>query len=358
MPAMEKAKERLVSLDAFRGATIAAMILVNNAGDWGHVYRQLEHAEWHGLTLTDLIFPFFVFIMGVAIPLAPQKGAGPILRRAALLAGLGVFLSAFPFNLPYPVRLPGVLQRIALCYLVCAPLSARVSSRGLFAIALALLAGYALALELGGDLSATGNVGAKVDRFVFGKHCYRGGDWDPEGLVSSIPAIATALSGVLAGRWITDSNRTSFERACGLFVAGLACLAVGFAWNAWQPINKNLWTSSYVFFTSGLALQSLAASYWLVDIHGWRAWAKPFLSFGRNAIFVYMAAHLLARLLVYGIKVAVEGAEKPLDAKTWLYRHVFATSTCFTSMLWALGYVTIWWGIVALMDRKRIYIRV
>ncbi|MEZ0228812.1 MAG: acyltransferase family protein [Planctomycetota bacterium] len=352
-------RERLVSLDAFRGATIAAMILVNNPGDGSKVFRQLGHAAWDGCTLTDLIFPFFIFIMGVAIPLAfarRREGEGvawPILRRTVLLVGLGVLLNAFPFTgLPFGVRFPGVLQRIGLCYLVAAPLALRVSSRGLFAIALGLLVGYALALQWGGDLSAENNVGAPIDRAIFGTHLYRKGKWDPEGLFSTIPAIATALSGVLAGRWIGETQRSGFERACGLFVAGVACIAVGFAWNSWQPINKQLWTSSYVFFTSGLALQTLAASYWVIDLQGRSGWATPFLHFGRNAIFVYMASHMVLRLLVFGVKVG------GVDVKKWMYTSIFAESTAVTSHAWAVGYVTIWWAVVALMDRKRIYIRV
>lgn len=352
---MEQAKERLVSLDAFRGATIAGMILVNNAGDWGHVYRQLGHASWDGCTLTDLIFPFFVFIMGVAIPLAFSRRkegeavSGPILRRTALLFGFGVFLSAFPFieKLIHPLRIPGVLQRIALCYLVAAPLTLKLGSRALLGITLALLVGYGVALQLGGDLTPDGNLGARIDRAILGTHLYKGGTWDPEGLFSTLPAIATALSGVLAGRWLQETQRSSHERASGLFVAGVACVAVGFAWNSWQPINKQLWSSSYVFFTTGLALQALAASYWVIDIHGVQAWAKPFISFGRNAIFVYMASHLLARFLVYGC-----------EGKKWIYGKMFAESTNVTSLLYAVAYVSIWWAVVAVMDKKKLYFKV
>ncbi len=366
-------RERLISLDAFRGATIAAMILVNNAGDGSKVWRQLGHAKWDGCTLTDLIFPFFVFIMGVAIPLAfakrtegqsqgdrrEHRGAvWPIVRRALLLVALGVFLNAFPFTgLPFGYRFPGVLQRIGLCYLVAAPLALRLSSRGLLAVALALLVAYALALEWGGDLSPDGNLGARIDHAIFGEHLYLKGNWDPEGLLSTIPAIATALSGVLAGRWLLDTKRTGFERASGLFAAGVACIAVGFAWNSWQPINKQLWTSSYVFFTSGLALQALAASYWLIDLHGLGGWSAPFLHFGRNAIFVYMAAHLLPRYLRFAVKVTLEGG-KQIDGKAWLYGKLFPESTHLTSFAWALGYVTIWWAVVAVMDRKKIYFKV
>jgi predicted acyltransferase len=359
-------KERLVSLDVFRGATIAAMILVNNAGDWDHVYRQLEHAPWDGCTLTDLIFPFFIFIMGVAIPLAFAKRTGsvawPIARRTLLLLGLGLLLNAFPFNSADPTRLPGVLQRIALCYLVAAPLSLRVSSRGLAVIAVALLAGYCAALALGGDLTPEGNLGARIDRLVLGPaRLYHARDvhegrWDPEGLLSTLPAIATALSGVLAGRWITDSSRAGYERTSGLLVAGLTSVAAGLAISEWFPINKNLWSASYVLFTSGLACQTLGACYWLVDLHELRAWTDPFLAFGRNAIFVYMASGLVARLLVFGIHVHV--GEKDLAAKTWLYRSLFAESTCFTSALYAFLYASAWCGVVALMDRKKIYVKV
>jgi predicted acyltransferase len=350
-------KERLLSLDVFRGATIAAMIVVNNAGDGAHVYRQLDHAAWNGCTLTDLIFPFFVFIMGVSVVLAGDKGPGAILRRSLLIFGLGLVYGAFPFNFPYPVRIMGVLQRIAICYLVAALLSRSLGWRAIAAIALSLLVLYAGALLVDGDLTPEGNLGARIDRAVLGGHLWKGADWrwDPEGLLSTVPAIATALSGVLAGRWIKGVEAPA-ERTSGLFFAGLVLAALGLALDAALPINKQLWTSSYVLFTSGLACQAFGACYWLVDVHGVRAWTAPFVPFGRNAIFSYLASSVLTRVLLFVL--FVHEGESRVALRVWLYAHLFPTSTCLTSAAFALGYAAIFYVVALVMDRRKIYVKV
>ncbi len=351
-------KERLLSLDVFRGATIAAMIVVNNAGDGSRVFRQLDHADWNGCTLTDLIFPFFVFIMGASIALAAPKGVGAIVKRALIIFGLGLVYGAFPFNFPYPVRIMGVLQRIALCYLAAALLARSLGWQALAAIALSLLVFYAGVLLLDGDLSKEGNLGARIDRALLGGHLWKGADWrwDPEGILSTIPAIATALSGVLAGRWIKDASRTPAERTSGLFFSGLVLAALGLAADAILPINKQLWTSSYVLFTSGLACQALGACYWLVDVHGVRAVGAPFVPFGRNAIFSYLGSSVMARVLVF--VVAVRVGESTLSGKAWLYSRLFRESTCLTSAAWAFGFAAVFGAVAVVLDRKKIYVKV
>lgn len=388
------AGERLASLDVFRGLTIAGMILVNNAGDDEHVFSQLDHAAWHGWTATDLIFPFFLFIVGVAITLAfRNRGEGtplvrPVLRRAAILFVLGLLLNAFPFHFPEgrerPLRILGILQRIALCYTAAAFLAARTKPRTQALVAGLLLVGYGLALRFVNvpdfgpfDLRKGHDVGSWVDRLLLPGHLHQSRPgpsmsdpmdtkpwtwFDPEGLFSTIPAVATTLAGVLAGRWIADWSRFPHERASGLFFAGLAGTLAGLASDALVPINKQLWTPSYVLLTAGLGCQALAACYWLVDLQGVKRWAAPFLAFGRNPIVAFWVSHAVARILLFGITWREgEGAERRIVcAKQWLYAHVFASggSSEWTSVAYAATYVAIWWAIMAVLDRKKIYVKI
>lgn len=356
--------ERLTSLDVFRGLTVAGMILVNNAGDWGQVFGQLEHAAWHGCTATDLIFPFFLFIVGVSTSFSlssrgPGAPLGPIVRRAAILFALGLLLNAVPFTLERPVRVMGVLQRISLCYLVAALLAARASLRAQALVAAGLLAGTWAALLLPGfDLEKGSDVGAWVDRLLLPGRLHQAKPdyalFDPEGLFSTLPATVTTITGVFAGRWLGASAVAPHERASGLFFAGLVATIAGLVAAHVMPINKSLWTPSYVLFTSGLACQALAACYWLVDLQGARRWAGPLLAFGRNPIVAFWASHALARVLVFGL--VWEGT----SAKEWLYEGVFARgeSTRLTSLAYAATYLLVWWAIMAVMDRRKIYIKV
>ena len=253
---------RLRSLDVFRGVTMAGMVIVNNPGDWNAVYWPLLHAEWHGWTPTDLIFPFFLFILGAAIPLGSIEGRSwpRVWRRTAVIVGLGWFLAGFPFFRLATIRIPGVLVRIGLCYLAAASL-VRLAGNDIrklgryAALAIAvLLVGYWFLMTLvpppggvAGDLSAEGNLGAWLDRTLLGGHLWRE-DWDPEGLLSTLPAIATTLLGVLAGVVLrqVSSPRVIVRRLAGW---GLAGVLAGLAWHTLFPINKALWTSSYVLFT-------------------------------------------------------------------------------------------------------------
>src|SRR4051812_9801377 len=292
---------RMTSLDVLRGLTIAGMILVNNPGDWEAIYSPLEHAPWHGWTPTDLVFPFFLFTVGVSINLALARRAESggskrdlyvkIIRRTVIIFALGLFLVGFPhFNFA-TTRIPGVLQRIAVCYLIASLIFLNTKWRAQALIAAALLLIYWAVMKLipvpgfgAGNLEMEGNLAAYVDRQLLGGHTWKP-LYDPEGILSTIPAVATALCGVLTGH-LLRSGRAPAEKAAAMFVAGLSGVIAGWVWNFWFPINKALWTSSYVLFTAGLALQFLALCYWLVDIKGYRAWAKPFLIFGTNALAV------------------------------------------------------------------------
>jgi predicted acyltransferase len=372
-PAAPPPPERLLSLDVFRGLTVAAMLLVNNPGTWSAVYAPLEHAEWHGWTPTDLIFPFFLFIVGVsmAYSLVPRlergdsRGGlfGKAAKRSAILVGLGLLLAAFPYyNLDLAhLRFPGVLQRIGLAFFLASAVVLFATLRAQAAIVATLLLGYWAEMKLipvpgygAGDLSKDGNLAAYVDRAILGtNHMWASAKtWDPEGLMSTLPAVATVLLGVFAGRWIR-SDRSPAERLVGLFLAGNAAVVAGWVWNAAFPINKNLWTSSYVLFTAGLAMHVLAVCYWWVDVRGRRRWAMPFAWFGMNAIFAFFFSGVMARLLNL---VKVDG--RPVKAvifdgafDSWLPTHD-------ASLLFALCFVALWTGIVWAMHRRRWYWKV
>lgn len=367
---------RLLSLDVFRGLTIAAMVLVNNAGDGRNIYWPLGHAAWHGWTPTDLIFPFFVFIVGVAIPLAFEKrvAAGgsqrdlylKILRRSLLIFFISlIVLHGFPYTLEKfrHIRIPGVLQRIAVCYFCASIIYLKVRWRGQALIASALLLGYWLVLKTipapgfaPGDLTMEGSLASWVDRTLLPGHIYRP-FYDPEGILSTIPAIATCLSGVLAGTWL-QQKREPLDKAAGLFGAGALCVIVGWCWNLAFPINKALWTSSYVVFTTGLALNLLALCYWSIDIKGVKAWTKPFVIFGVNALALFVFSGLLAR--VFGLIHTTKLDGTPGDLKTWLYEHLFLSwlAPVNASLGYALGYVLLWLGLMTILYRRRIFIKV
>jgi predicted acyltransferase len=379
LPAVDQSANRLGSLDVFRGATIAAMILVNNAGDWNKTYAPLLHAEWHGWTPTDLIFPFFLFAVGVAIPYAfagrlARSGGdrgplhGQILRRTLLLFALGLFLNWFPFyTVDWPAsRIPGVLQRIALVYLVAALAWLHLGPRSRAVLALALLAGYGLAMVLvpvpgygAGDLSPDGNLSAWIDQRVLGQHTWRKapGPGDPEGILSTVPAIASALAGLFAGDWLR-SPRAQREKLPGLLLSGCLATIAGLALAPWFPINKNLWTSTYVLFTTGLALLLLATVYVLVDVKQWDRWARPFSIFGTNAIVAFFGSTLLAKIAL--ITRWTEPSGETLSLQAWLYRHSFGAwlPDYVASLAWALTYVVIWLGLMTLLYRRRIFIRI
>jgi len=364
------APARLDSLDVFRGLTIASMILVNNPGNWNAVYAPLRHAPWDGCTPTDLIFPFFLFIAGVAIPFSirARDAAGKtglvarILRRSLIIFAFGMLLALFPFFKFATVRIPGVLQRIAVCYLVAALIFLFTDRRGQLAAIAALLLGYWALMTLApvpgygaGVLTPEGNLAAYIDNALMHGHLYRP-TWDPEGILSTLPAIASVLLGVLAGQWLR-SGRRSHQLLIGLFGAGAALAGAGWLWGHVFPINKALWSSSYTLYTAGLAALGLALCYWIVDLRGWKQWALPFTIFGRNSILVYVLAGLIARGLVSFQVTATEGP--PVFVRTYLYETFFAplASPINASLLYAICFVVVLFIPMALLYAKGIFLK-
>ena len=372
----ERPTERMLSLDVFRGITIAGMVLVNNPGDWGALYAPVAHADWHGWTPTDLVFPFFLFIVGVSITLALSRRADAaggrrdlylkIVRRSLIIFALGLFLAGFPgFDLS-TIRIPGVLQRIAVCYLVASFIFLNSGWRTQLGVAAGLLLAYWALLELvpvpgfgAGRLdSKEGNLAAYVDRAVFGRHVWQYAKvYDPEGLLSTLPAVSTTLAGVLTGR-LLRSRREPFEKVAAMFVAGAGLVVAGWAWNYWHPVNKALWTGSYVLFTAGLALETLAACYWLVDLKGYRRWSLPFIVFGTNALALYFLAELTSRVIsLVGFE---RGGGKWAPLQSHIYDALFASWAApkNASLAYALCTVLFWLGVMTLLYRRRVFIKV
>jgi predicted acyltransferase len=366
---------RMLSLDAFRGLTIGGMILVNNPGTWGAIYSPLKHADWHGWTPTDLIFPFFLFIVGVSITLALSRRAESggdkrdlyvkIFRRALIIFALGIVLAGFPSFEFSTIRIPGVLQRIAVCYLFAALIFLKTGWRTQALIAAALLVVYWMLLTLvpvpgfgAGDLGKEGNLAAYLDRLLLEGHIWKQAKvYDPEGILSTLPAIATTLCGVLTGR-LLRSRQTPSEKTAAMFVAGTAGIVAGWAWNFWFPINKPLWTSSYVLFTAGMALQLLALCYWLIDIKGVRRWAKPFVVFGTNALAVFFLTGIFARLL--GLIKFTQPSGKQLALHSVIFDNLFASwaSPINASLMFAVCFVLVWLGLMWILYRRNIFIKV
>ena len=360
---------RLRSLDVFRGLTVAGMVIVNNPGDWSTVYWPLLHAEWHGWTPTDLIFPFFLFIVGVAITLGRNATrVSTMLRRGAIIWGLGLFLAAFPFFRLTTLRIPGVLARIAWCYVaaalitrVCAPGERR--HRAIGAVIAILLVGYWITLAAlpfpggtTGDLSPAGNIGAWLDRTLLGGHLWKA-DWDPEGVLSTVPAIGTTLLGVLAG-WLMQEAPSPRSTVRCLLVWGLAGVLAGLAWSVWFPINKSLWTSSYVLFTAGLASCSLAICYWICDARETPTAQKitePFVALGRNAILLFVLSGLLAKTLIY-----LKWPDPSMSLGRWIYLSAFTplAPPHVASLLFALANLLVLYLILATLHRRKIYLTV
>ena len=366
---------RLLSLDVFRGVTVAAMVLVNNPGSWAAVHAPLRHADWHGWTPTDLVFPFFLFIVGAAIPLAlgPRLARGEprsvllrrIVRRAAVIFVLGLVLHAFPGFDFATIRIPGVLQRIAVCYLLAAALFVTTGWRAHAGVAATAWLVYWAALTLipvpgfgAGDLSKEGNLAGFVDRAVLGQHIWRAGRvYDPEGLLSTIPALGTTLAGVLAGHWLRAAGNHR-RAAAGLAAAGTLATAAGLVWGVWFPINKSLWTSSYALFTAGLALVALAACHWLIEVGGRRGWTPPFVAFGVNALALFFLSTLVARLLVV-LKASVEGG-RAVTFQTLVFERVFAplASPENASLAYAVTTVLAWLAVMWVLYRKDVRLTV
>ncbi len=467
----DQVSNRLVSLDVFRGMTIAGMVLVNNPGTWSSIYGPLKHAEWHGITPTDYIFPFFLFIVGVAIPIALKKrienGVTPdlywkIFGRSATIFALGLLMSMIPFfqfndttGIPYAIkillvlsfsaallfyllekktiaaiiavasaltlagfylaganivwynfgtmRIPGVLQRIAVCYLIVAIIFLHTNWKQQTAIGIGLLLVYWLLMTLipvpGCEIATIDdkacNLAAWLDRTILTEsHIWRSAKvFDPEGILSTIPAIVTTLSGVLTGSWIirrdeglgtrdegqlTEGGQVmgdgssgsslvpspssllpALNKVAGMFFFGTVLLAVGWSWSLVFPLNKSLWTSSYVLYTSGLALLTLASCYWLIDIKGYKRWAWPFVVFGVNALTLFVFSGIMARLLGM-IRVAAPEAGKEISLQQWVFNNAFLSwaSPVNASLAYAICFILVWLFLMWILYRKNIHIKV
>ncbi len=443
---------RLVSLDVFRGMTIAGMVLVNNPGTWSAIYDPLEHAPWHGITPTDYIFPFFLFIVGVAIPIALSKRIDEgitrsvyfkIVSRAFLIFALGIVMSAIPFFnfaetqipwllkilivlsystalflylwgktkpalivagvtaavvtgfwlagtfiVPYNVagmRIPGVLQRIAVCYLIVSIIYLHTSWKRQTLIGIGLLLLYWLLMSVvpvpGCDITTIDdkacNLAAWLDRTILTEaHIWRSAKvFDPEGILSTIPAIVTTISGVLTGTWLMRKDEggrmkdetsessliphpSSLNKALGLFFAGTVLLAVGWSWSLVFPLNKSLWTSSYVVYTSGLALLTLAFCYYVIDIKGYKRWAKPFVIFGVNALALFVFSGIMARLMGMIRFAGSDGKEVTLQQ--WIFNNIYLSvlSPINASLAYAISFILFWLLLMWILYRRRIYIKV
>jgi predicted acyltransferase len=365
---------RLLSLDVFRGITIAAMLLVNNPGTWEHVYAPLQHATWNGATPADLIFPFFLFIVGIAATLALRglrdRGRGAVLRRvvvrATVIFTLGLLLQGFPHYHLGHLRTLGVLQRIALSYLVGAVIMLWTGVRGQLTALAGLLVGYWLLLVavpvpgLGpGALEPDMNLSNWLDYHVLGpNHLPRDpGTWDPEGILSTLGAIGTVLCGILAGHWIQTARPRS-TTALGLAGAGGGAVALGLIWGVSFPINKSLWTGSFVLFSAGVASLALAGLFWLIDDRGRRGWTAPFLVFGSNALVAYWLSSVVA--IVFNWVVMNGDAGDAVVLRTYLYERLFATwlSPAGASLAYALAYVLLWLALLTPLYRRRIFVRI
>lgn len=432
--AAETIQNRLVALDVFRGMTIAGMVLVNNPGTWGAIYGPLQHAPWHGITPTDYIFPFFLFIVGVAIPIALGKRIAEgltgkiywkIVSRAAVIFALGLFLPAFPiinlsesdisnvsklvlmlatmaaaffwlidrnreaiasvlfcviayagfhfagYAVPFidigTLRIPGVLQRIAVCYAVVSILFLHFRWKQLAAIGIGALFVYwflmtwipAPGCEVTTIDDKACNLAAWLDIKIFTEnHIWRSAKvYDPEGILSTIPACVTTISGVLTGMWLR-TEKSDLEKVGGLFFSGIVLCAVGWCWSFFFPFNKPLWTSSYVVYTSGLALCFLGFCYWLIDIKGYTRWSKPFVIFGMNALALFVFSGLMARVL--GI-LKVAGPEgKSITLQKWIFDNLFLpfAAPINASLAFAIVFILFWLFLMWLLYRRKIWIKV
>lgn len=375
---MEKPKsERLISLDVFRGITIAGMILVNNPGSWDHIYPALEHAKWHGVTPTDLIFPFFLFIVGIAITLSlsKKKERGDdqkklilgIFRRGAILFLLGLALASFPYyNFDFStIRIPGVLQRIGVVYIIASLIFLKTSIRTQAIIAGVILVVYWALLALVPvpgvgypNYEAATNLGAWLDNMLLHGHLWAASKvWDPEGIASTVPAISTAILGILTGKWLMGTADKTVKTVW-MFVWGNFALLLAMIWDMWFPLNKGLWSSSYVVYTAGVALQFLGICYWLIDVKGYKSWAKPFHVYGTNAITVFFLSGILARIL--NLVKLNDAAGGVISLKSFLYAHMFEwwLSPINASLAWALTYVLFWLGMMWILYAKKIFIKI
>jgi len=366
-------KGRLTTLDVFRGITIALMIIVNNPGGAAY-YSFLQHATWNGLTFADIVFPFFIFIVGAAIPFSLTKRIDQgtskkklfvgVIRRTLILFALGLLINGFPtFDLA-TFRIMGVLQRIALCYFFASIIFMYLKPKWQIILTVAIPIAYWMLMTLvpvpgygAGVLTEDGNLAGYLDRLLLGRHIYTyTGTYDPEGLLSTLPALATALIGVLAGQYL-KSTVTPKTKTVKLLLFGSVSTAIGLVWNFWFPINKNLWTSSYVLFTGGIAILILAVCFYTIETRGYTSWTKPFTILGLNAILIYVLSEIVNLVLIYPISLT----ENTITSlRSLIYEQLFSSwaGPLHGSFLYALAFLAFCWAIAATLYRKRIFLKI
>ncbi len=379
--------KRLIALDVFRGATIALMILVNNPGSWGAIYPPLKHAAWHGWTPTDFVFPFFLFIVGVAMAFAFRKydyklnkaATKKIIKRTLIIFGLGILLnfirpvSGETFgeivnNLFGTWRLVGVLPRIALCYLFASLLVLKFNKKTVIWISAAILVGYWILLTTTGGYGIEDVLVRKFDLAILGDgHIYHGYRdsmgariaFDPEGLLSTLPAIVTTIIGYFTGMLILKTTNKK-ELVKKMLIPAVAFILIGLLWGQFFPINKPIWSSSYVVLMAGWAMLFLAVSILFIDILGWKSATKPFVVFGSNPLFIFVLSSIYAKLLAYIKWIPMDGVL--VSTKSWLFAKVFMPLANFSqidaSLLFALTTITIFWAISLILYNKKIFIKI
>lgn len=368
---MAKSTGRLVSLDIFRGMTIAFMIIVNTPGSWDYVYPPLRHAAWHGCTPTDLVFPFFLFIVGVSLWFSMKKYGQElnsrsllrIIRRTVTIFALGIFLTVFPYFVRdySSLRIMGVLQRIALAYCLGAIICLSVNRNYLWiVIAVILLSYWAILAFAGGadPYSLESNFALKVDVAVLGKnHLYKGYGipFDPEGLFSTLPAVCTVLIGYYAGE-LLGKGSAGWDKVVKLLLLGASSAGLGLLWSIVFPLNKPLWTSSYVLYTAGIAMGVLALIYLIADLWKLRKWGVFFLVFGTNALFSYFLAGIWTKTML-AVKLNSGGQEMNLYNWIWEKICVPVAGNMNGSLMFALLQVLLVWIIALILYRKKIMIR-
>jgi len=365
--------KRLISLDVLRGITISFMILVNNPGSWAYVYPPLRHAKWNGCTPTDLVFPFFLFIVGVSVWFSFEKYQTKIskqtlykiLKRTAIIFLVGFILNLYPYFDFGKVRIMGVLQRIALAYGIGSVLCLSFKKQKLIFVLVFILLGYWALLYFGSQLnpySLEENIVRKFDLFLFGEnHIYKGFGipFDPEGLLSSIPAVGTVIIGFLVGQ-IISVEKSILLKIRKLLFYGTLLVIVGAIWGLIFPINKALWTSSYVVYTAGLGTLFLALLIFVIDFKGFKTWPKPFVHFGTNPLFIFVFSGVYVKTISYLVKFSAPNSEEKISAYKYMYENIFSplAGNMNGSLLFALTHIVFFWLICYVLYKNKIFIKI
>jgi predicted acyltransferase len=348
------------------------MILVNNPASWNYIYAPLRHAEWHGWTPTDLVFPFFLFIVGISLALSfsRRKEEGrtasslyiKIFQRSLTIFAIGIFLHLFPRFHVSTMRIPGVLQRIAICFLFGALIYVNTRTRWRIAISIFFLAGFWALMKFvpvpgygAGILDYKGNLCSFIDTKLLAGHLYKP-EFDPEGILSTLPAIVTVLIGTFFGDWLR-SSRTVFRKMIGIFLAGIILIVAGLLLHPYFPINKQLWTSTYVIFTAGSALIVFGLCYILIEELGIRRWAWPFVVLGTNAIAVFAGSTLMVKILLL---IKIQDAGKTISPIAYLYNHILSpvAGPYLGSLIYPIILILLWVMIMFPLYKRKIFIRI